>query len=74
MAAYFKAMKEVLTSLHPSETGRSKGEQLARQVIDFETRLSSVLPEIDDLYDVNVRIPDLRLFSFFLSSFLLVHS
>ena len=47
-------MTKVLAAVHPSEVGRRKAAQLARQVIDFETAVSAVLPEIDDLSDVTV--------------------
>jgi hypothetical protein len=51
---YFATMTKVFAAIHPNEEARRKAVDVARQVIDFETIMSSVLPEIDDLYNVNV--------------------
>ncbi len=54
MSEYYDAMSKVLAAVHPSEAARTKAANLSHLVIDFETRMSAVLPELDDLADVNV--------------------
>jgi len=54
MASYLSVMTKVLSAAHPSEAARGKAAQIAQQIIEFESRVSAILPPIDDLSDVSV--------------------
>jgi hypothetical protein len=55
VVGYTEAMGKVLTKIHPVEAARAKADQLAKDVVAFETRVAAMLPDIDSARDVKVR-------------------
>ena len=54
VTGYHEAMSAVLAKIHPDTSARAKADEIARGVIEFESRVAAVIPDLEVLYKVKV--------------------
>lgn len=57
MAEYTDVMAQVFGAIHPSIEQRANATALAKDLVDLETKLSALIPDLGVLYDVTVCNP-----------------